>query len=364
VSTKLRFGIAGCGVIAPHHAAAIAELSDQAELVAVSDVVADKAQELAKTYGADWYESSAEMLRRPDIDAVCICTPSGMHGDHAVAALLAGKHVIIEKPVEITLPAIDRILAAQRESGKKAAVIFQHRFDASSRIVKDAARENRFGRLSVAAAQIRWWRSQAYYDSGDWRGTWALDGGGCLMNQGIHTIDLMQWVMGPVVEVSAYTALRAHERVEVEDTAVATVKFESGALGIIEGTTAAYPGLTTRLDVHGEFGSAVIEGDKLQYIHMADPGGESGGSMRGTGNNPNRAEELLAAHTAKYGRDPASITSYPWRSIAHIDQIKEFITAVRADREPLVNVAEGRKAVSIILAIYESARTGRPVKVG
>jgi len=203
------------------------------------------------------------MLSGADLDAVCVCTPSGMHAEHAIAALEAGKHVVIEKPVDVTLRAAGRLLAAQRATGNKAAVVSQHRFDASTLAVHDAVSGGRFGRLTTGTAAVRWWRSQSYYDSGGWRGTWELDGGGVLINQAIHSIDLLQWLMGPVVEVTAHTGLLAHERVEVEDTAVAILKFQGGALGTIVATTAAYPGLTARITVNGDRGSAVIGDDEL-----------------------------------------------------------------------------------------------------
>ena len=192
-----------------------------------------------------------------------------MHARDAIASLEAGKHVVIEKPVDVTLKAADRLLEAQRATGAKVAVVSQHRFDAATRAVHDAVMAGEFGRLTAGSAEVRWWRSQSYYDSGGWRGTWELDGGGVLINQAIHSIDLLQWLMGPVVEVAAYTGLLAHERIEVEDTAVAILKFEGGALGTIVATSAAYPGLTARIAVHGDKGSAVINDDDLVYFHVA-----------------------------------------------------------------------------------------------
>src|SRR5919112_5281550 len=270
---KLRFGILGCGVIGPHHSKAIAGL-ESAELVAVADVVPELAEELAEEHGCSHYASLEEMLSGGDLDAVCVCTPSGTHAEGAIAALEAGKHVVIEKPVDVTLKAADRLLEVQRATGGKVAVVSQHRFDAATRAVHEAVGRGEFGRLTSGSAEVRWWRSQSYYDSGGWRGTWALDGGGVLINQAIHSIDLLQWLMGPVVEVIAYTGLLAHERIEVEDTAVAILKFASGALGTIVATTAAYPGLTARIAVHGDRGSAIIDDDKLIYLHAATEGQE------------------------------------------------------------------------------------------
>jgi UDP-N-acetyl-2-amino-2-deoxyglucuronate dehydrogenase len=207
---------------------------------------------------------------------------------------------------------------------------------------------------------VRWWRSQSYYDSGGWRGTWELDGGGVLINQAIHSIDLLQWLIGPVVELTAYTELLAHERIEVEDTAVAILKFASGALGTIVATTAAYPGLTARLAVHGDRGSAVIDDDELRYFHVAGEGQE--GEAYGAGGGENQAEQIIERYGQVdsgpgAGSDPGSL------SMAHRDQIRDFVEAVREGREPSINVEQGRKPLAIIQGIYESARTGGPVRI-
>jgi UDP-N-acetyl-2-amino-2-deoxyglucuronate dehydrogenase len=356
---KLRFGILGCGVIGPHHALAISGLKT-AELVATADVVPAPAEELAGEYGCSSYGSLGEMLSGVDLDAVCVCTPSGMHAEDAIIALEAGKDVVIEKPVDVTLEAADRLLEVQRATGRRVAVVSQHRFDAATQAVHDAVERGRFGRLTSGSAEIRWWRSQSYYDSGGWRGTWELDGGGVLINQAIHSIDLLQWLMGPVVEVTAYTGLLAHERIEVEDTAVAILKFAGGALGTIVATTSAYPGLTARISVHGDRGSAVIDDDELTYFHAANEGEE--GDAYGAGGGDNQAEQIVeqygkADFAPGAGADPGSL------SMAHRDQLRDFVEAVKEDREPSINLEEGRKPLAIIQGIYESARTGSPVRI-
>jgi UDP-N-acetyl-2-amino-2-deoxyglucuronate dehydrogenase len=356
---KLRFGILGCGVIGPHHARAIAGL-EGAELVAVADVGLEPTEELASVYGCSAYANLEEMLSGVDLDAVCVCTPSGMHAEDAIAAMVAGKDVVIEKPVDVTLRAADRLIEVQRATGRRVAVVSQHRFDASTRAVRDALRSGEFGRLILGSADLRWWRSQSYYDSGGWRGTWELDGGGVLINQAIHSIDLLQWLMGPVLEVTAYTGLLAHERIEVEDTAVAILKFAGGALGTIVATSAAYPGLTARIAVHGDRGSAVIDDDQLRYFHAA--GEQHGEDAYGADIGENQAERIMKRYGEGStgpgaGSDPASL------SMAHRDQIQDFVEAVREGREPFVNLEEGRKPLAIIQAIYESARTGGPVRL-
>jgi UDP-N-acetyl-2-amino-2-deoxyglucuronate dehydrogenase len=355
---KVRFGILGCGAIGPHHARAIAGL-EEAELVAVADVVPELAEELAQEYGCSSHYGLGEMLSGAELDVVCVCTPSGMHAGDAIAALEAGKHVVIEKPVDVTLEAADRLLEVQRETGRKVAVVSQHRFDAATLAVHRAISKEQFGRLTMGSAEVRWWRSQSYYDSGGWRGTWELDGGGVLINQAVHSIDLLQWLMGRVVEVTAYTGLLAHERIEVEDTAVAILKFENGALGTITATTAAYPGLTARIAVHGDRGSAVIDGDELVYFHAAEVEQEA----KAHGRCDNQAERVMEQYGEGFagpgaGADPTNL------SMAHRDQISDFVRAVEDDREPSITVEEGRKPLAIIAGIYESARTGEPVRIG
>jgi UDP-N-acetyl-2-amino-2-deoxyglucuronate dehydrogenase len=356
---KLRFGILGCGVIGPHHAKAIAGLQS-AELVAVADVVPELAEELAEENRCSHYASLDEMLSGVDLDAVCICTPTGMHAEGAITALEAGKHVVIEKPVDVTLEAADRLIEVQHATGGRVAVVSQHRFDAATQAVHEALARGEFGRLTSGSADVRWWRSQSYYDSGGWRGTWELDGGGVSINQAIHSIDLLQWLMGQVVEVTAHTGLLAHERIEVEDTAVAILKFANGALGSIVATTAAYPGLTTRIAVHGDRGSAIIDDDELTYFYAAGEGQE--GEAHGVVGGENQAEETMqrygeAASGPGAGADPGSL------SMAHRDQIQDFVEAVREGREPLVNLQEGRKPLAIIQGIYESARIGGPARI-
>jgi len=343
---KLRFGILGCGLIGPHHARAIAGL-ESAELVAVADVVPELAEDLGGEHECHAYSSLEEMLSGVDLDVVCVCTPSGMHAENAITVLEACKDVFIEKPVDVTLEAADRLLEVQRATGRKVAVVSQHRFDAATRAVHEAVTNGEFGRKISGTAEVRWWRSQSYYDSGGWRGTWELDGGGVLINQAIHSLDLLQWLMGPIIEVTAYTGLLAHERIEVEDTAVAILKFAGGALGTIMATTAAFPGLTATISVHGDRGSAIIDNDKLRYFHVV---GE------------NRAEQVMERYGEVEsgpgaGADPGSL------SMVHRDQIQDLVEAIREDREPSVNLEEGRKPLAIIQGIYESARSGGPVRI-
>lgn len=351
MTEKLRFALVGCGVIGPTHAEAINSLPD-AELVAVCDIIPERAQKLAGKYGVTAYTSLDEMLEREKLDVVNICTPSGTHGEYACKVMLTGRHVIVEKPVEITLAAIDEMLRVQRETGVKLAVISQHRFDPASQQVHALVEEKAFGRLVMGNATIPWWRSQEYYDSGTWRGTWRLDGGGVLMNQSIHSIDLLQWFMGPVKSIFAYTDTLAH-RMETEDVAVAVLRFASGALGTIAATTGAYPGVTTRIEVFGDKGSAIIENDDLGYLHLARDDKEV---VSDYGANKKATTSKEADKSGATAQDPAAV-SYE----GHALQIADMIRAIRENGTPLVDGYAARRPVEIILGIYESARTQKEV---
>ncbi len=351
MTEKLRFGIIGCGVIGRLHAEAITSLPD-AQLVAVADSIPERAQELAEKYHVKPYSDFHEMLAREQLDVVDICTPSGQHGEEAIQVMRSGRHVIVEKPMDISRKAIEEMLRVQQEAGVKLAVISQHRFDPVTREVHDLVEEQAFGRLVLGNAVIPWWRSQAYYDSGAWRGTWELDGGGVLMNQSIHSIDLLQWLMGPVKSVFAYTDTMVH-RMETEDVAVAVLRFANGALGTISATTGAYPGASTRIEIYGDKGSALIEDDHLSYLHLArDDSEEVGPYGVGVGKRAKRAE--TADKSA--AQDPAALAIR-----SHISQIADMMRAIREDGTPLLDGYGAKHPVEIILAIYESARTHQEV---
>ena len=357
---KLRFAIAGAGVIGHQHGKVINELADQIELVAVVDPVLEKAEKITAERGGKAFASLTEALAATEIDVVAVCTPTGLHAEVAIAALEAGRHVIIEKPAEVTLEKTDKIIEAQRKAGTLVTVISQHRFDASTEIAVDAIRRGRLGRLTSGIASIDWWRGQSYYDSGDWRGTWELDGGGALMNQGVHTVDLLVATLGRPVEVFAYTATLAHERIETEDVAVGVVKFENGALGVLHATTAAFPGMSARLQVHGDKGSIVIDNDELTFIHVTPEDQDAEEKSYGSKNDAlNQVADYVqggsAAPTA--GSNPGQLSD------AHRSQYQNFLAAVRGEEEIRVGLAENRQSISVIVGVYESARTGRPVSL-
>jgi UDP-N-acetyl-2-amino-2-deoxyglucuronate dehydrogenase len=351
--------LVGAGVIGNHHGLVMSDLADHVELVAVVDISADKAEKLSAERGGQAFTSLTEALAAVDIDVVVVCTPTGRHGEVAIEALEAGKHVIIEKPAETTVAKTDQIIGAQRRAGTQVAVISQHRFDQSTEIALNAISKGELGRLTTGIASIDWWRGQSYYDSGDWRGTWELDGGGALMNQGVHTVDLLVATMGRPVEVFAYTGTLAHERIEVEDAAVAVVRFESGALGVLHATTAAYPGLSARLQVHGDRGSIVIDNDFLTFIHTTPQGSEAEDKSYGSASDSiNQVDDYTGAQEAgaTTGSNPGGLSP-----LAHRRQYENFLAAL-AGEEPLrVDLETNRQSIAVISGVYESARTGKPV---
>jgi UDP-N-acetyl-2-amino-2-deoxyglucuronate dehydrogenase len=355
---RLRFAVVGAGVIGNHHGKVIADLADRIELVAVVDPHQDKAERLAAARGGSTFPSLTEALEAVDLDVVVVCTPTGKHAEVAIEALQAGKHVIIEKPAEVNLEKTDQIIAAQQAAGTQVAVISQHRFDPATQTTLAAIANGELGRLTSGIASIDWWRGQSYYDSGDWRGTWELDGGGALMNQGVHTVDLLVAALGKPVEVFAYTGTLAHERIETEDVAVGVVKFANGALGVLHGTTAAYPGLSARLQVHGDRGSVVIENDEFTFVHLTPAGTEAEEKLMGSSaKSLNQVEEYRRAGDtgAGAGRDPGQLSD------AHRYQYENFLAALRGTEGVRVGLKENRQSIGVIVGAYESARTGRPV---
>jgi UDP-N-acetyl-2-amino-2-deoxyglucuronate dehydrogenase len=344
----LGFGIIGCGMISRFHAKAIGDVRG-AKLVACFDQAPAAADKLAAETGCTAYHALDEMLADPRVQVVTIGTPSGAHAEPAVAAARAGKHVIVEKPLEITLRRCDAIIDACQKAGVVLSTVFPSRFHDAAQELKRAVDAGRFGRLTLADAYVKWFRSQAYYDSGAWRGTWDLDGGGALMNQAVHSVDLLRWLMGPVVEVRAKTALLAHERIAVEDVAVATLEFACGALGVIEASTAVYPGYLKRIEIHGNQGSAAIEEEDLVKWDFQK--------------KKPRDDVVLAAMAKRTSggggaADPAAIGHH-----AHARQFQNVVQAINKGAAPEIDGPGGRASVEIILAIYQSAETGKAVKL-
>jgi UDP-N-acetyl-2-amino-2-deoxyglucuronate dehydrogenase len=343
------FGIIGLGLIADFHARAIQAISGaKGTLVACCSRSAEKAAAFAEKHNCRGYADQGDFLAHPGLDIVSICSPSGAHLETALAAAEAGKHVIVEKPLEITPERCDRIIEACSRARVSLAGIFQSRFSEVAGLVKSTLEQGRFGRLVLGDAYVKWFRSQEYYDGGGWHGTRALDGGGALINQSIHAIDLLQWFMGPVESVQAFTGTVGHARIEVEDNAVAALRFRNGAFGVIEGSTSVYPGFLKRIEISGTRGSVVMEEETLKSWDFAEsaPGDEEIRKKYGGG-----------AETGGGAADPAAISFQ-----GHRRQFEEFIGALDEGRPPLVDGAEAKKAVEIIQAIYTSAKKGRPVQ--
>jgi predicted dehydrogenase len=342
--SQIGFGIVGCGMIANFHARAINDLQGAA-VVALHTSHPEKAEALsALTGGAKIYTDYAAFLRHPGLDIVNVCTPSGAHLEPAAAAAAAGKHVVVEKPLEVTLERCDKLIAACEKNNVKLCAIFPSRFSPANIALKKAVDDGRFGRLTLGDTYVKWWRTQQYYDGGGWRGTRELDGGGALMNQAIHNVDLLYWIMGEVADVSGNTATLAHERIEVEDTAVAALRFQNGALGVIEATTSVFPGLLKKTEIHGTQGSVIVEQDDILLWEFAPEVPED-----------RVLREKFAKKVGGTGgaSDPAAI-SY----LGHYEQLKDFVLAIQTGGEPRVDGVDGRKSVEIILAIYKSAATG------
>ncbi|RCK68931.1 gfo/Idh/MocA family oxidoreductase [Desertihabitans brevis] len=362
-SGPVRVLVVGCGVIGKHHGIVLTR-HPSFEVVGLVDPVAERASAVAQAVvdeggtAPQEYTDLDTALAAGGADLAAICTPSGMHVDQAEQALARGLHVVIEKPLDVTVSKsarFTRLAAEAAERGQVVSVISQHRFDPGAVVVRRTLDEGGFGTLTCALASMSWYRSQGYYDSGDWRGTWELDGGGAVMNQGVHTVDLLRWFLGRPVEVFAHVAQLAHERVEVEDTATATVRFESGALATIFCTTAAYPGLTTRVQVHGTRGSAIIDNDELRYLHVGD--GEAADNLRAAKVTGNQAEAALGDEFAGSRNEPDKFVA------GHLRQYDDIAAAISEGRAPLVGAEDALLSQALVRSIYVSAALGQAVQV-
>lgn len=338
---ELGFGIIGAGAISPLHIYAI-DVCEGARLAAIADVSEERARTIGQTRDIAWYTDYREMLGNPEVDVVCILTPTGLRAPVCIDAARAGKHIIAEKPLEVTLEKVDSIIDECDKARVNLAVIFQVRFLPGVLAVHKAVAEGRLGKLILGGAYVKWHRSQDYYDSATWRGTWALDGGGALMNQAVHYVDLLQWTMGPVETITGHVDTLVKQRIEVEDTAVACLRFESGALGVIEACTSAKAGVPARLEIRGEKGTVAIEDGN---VVIWDVEGDEG-----------FAPETV--DTGSGSTNPMAITA-----IGHEAQIRDMVEAINEGRPPIVDGREARKAIEIISGIYRSSNTGRPVKL-
>jgi predicted dehydrogenase len=346
-SAPLGFAIYGLGMVADFHAQAIAHLQG-ARLVAVASRQAGKAQAFAQKHGVPFAAADlAELLARPGVDVVCITTSSGAHLEPALAAIRAGKHVVIEKPIEVTTERVDQILAAARAAGVQVVPIFQGRFGEGARTVKAAIAAGRLGQLVLASAYVKWHRAAPYY-SGT-RGSWAVDGGGVVINQAIHGLDLLQWFAGLPEEVFCWSTRRRYTRIEAEDTASATLRYPGGALGAIEASTALWPGWQRRLEICGTTGSIALEDDAITRWDFQE-------------SRPGDDAVRAAQDRAAMGTGASAPNAIGF--VGHQRQLQDLVDALREGRAPALDGAEGRKAVALVRALYASAETGRPVRIG
>ncbi|MDD3213783.1 MAG: Gfo/Idh/MocA family oxidoreductase [Eubacteriales bacterium] len=336
---KLGFAVIGCGMIANLYAKAIGDLPG-GELVGAFDQDARRAEAFAQPLGIRAYTEMETLLADPAVDAVCVCTPSGLHAGQAIAAAEHGKHVVVEKPIGITAAQLDALEAAVAKNGVKLCAISQLAFSPAICAVKVALEAGALGKLYLADVSMKYYRASEYYQ-GSWHGTLAMDGGGALMNQGIHGVHLLTWLAGPVKTVSAACATLRHP-IEAEDTVVAALEFANGALGSIIAATSVTPGQPRVLSLQGEKGTITLTEDRITTWEVA-----------GT-----PCPEMETGEAGNMANDPSAIPSQN-----HTRQLADFVAAIRDNRAPLLDAAEGRRAVDLILAVYESAQTGRRVTV-
>ena len=339
MKNSLGFALIGTGVIAPFHLKALQSI-EQSRVVTVYDSDPERARQFAQEHGLPWSADLADVLNDPEVDVVDISVPSGWHAEIGIQGAQAGKHVVVEKPIDTTLEKADHLIRTCREKGVTLGVISQNRFLDSIQRVYRAIQAGELGTLLQGDAVIKWYRSQAYYDSGAWRGTKELDGGGAFMNQGIHFIDLLLSVMGPVKWLQARCKTAAH-RIDVEDIGMVLLEFENNAFGVIQASTAFYPGLPARLEIHGTRGTARIEGERLALLHIEG-----------------QSAQQDAEPATGGASDPKAIDATPF-----VRQYQDFIAAVREKRDPIISGLVARRALQLILAIYESSRSGQPVDV-
>ncbi len=335
------FAIAGSGMVAGVHVSALKEIPGARVLGAWSRS-AEKTRSFADQHHLRGYEGYEELLADPEVQAVIICLPSGHHAEYGMKAAMAGKHVIVEKPIDVTLDRAKALIEACRRHHRTLSVIFQNRYTPAVRRLRKALDQGLLGRLILGDAYVKWYRAPAYYASNAWRGTKAIDGGGALMMQAIHTIDLLQWLMGGVKRVCGLVRTSTHA-IESEDLGVAAVEFAGGAVGVIEGSTAIQPGFKERIEMHGQQGSVTLEGGNIMAwkVEGCDEA------------------EFVDAQTVSYGSTSSPAISH----VNHQAQLEEIIAAIQQDTEPLVNGEEGLKALKIVLGIYVSSERGGWVQV-
>lgn len=340
IKKKLGFGIVGTGAIASHHAAAIGAY-EGSELIAVCSSSPSRAAQAEEKFQVKSYSNIQEFLNNDAIEVVCICTESGNHMEPGIASAQAGKHVLLEKPIEVSLERADQLIRTCESSNVKLGVIFQNRYKEGYQKLREAVEGGVLGKLIMGTAAINWYRAPSYYQTSEWKGTLKGDGGAALINQGIHTIDLLLDIMGEVDKVYGQIKTVVHD-IEGEDLGVAVLNFKNGALGSITGGTSLYPGYPERLEVYGEKGSVILEAGKIVAWNISE------------GNKPEGLDEKQEASGSS---DPMAIDFN-----LHLAQIRDMVEAIQEDREPLVNGQTGRRSLELILGIYQSSREGKAIQ--
>lgn len=342
-SGKLGFGIVGCGLISKFHATAIKELQ-KAELVGVFDNYRTNAVRFAEEFPCKVFDTYEDMLKCEDIDIITICTPSGLHAPLAIEAANAKKHIVVEKPMSITNQQISEVIKACEENNVKTCVISQLRFSKAVRFLKKVVDEGVLGKILIGDLNMKYYRSPEYFATSSWKGTWKMDGGGALMNQGIHGIDMLLYLMGPVKNVYGSVKTMVHD-IETEDTAIASVEYESGAMGTIHATTSVSPGYPRTIEINGTNGTVVLQEDSILKWDVPDYEIPS---------------ELLWSEQKKNRsfHDPGKIST-----LNHKLQLDDMINAIQEDREPMITIYDGKKPVELILSIYESSKNGKKISL-
>ena len=349
------FAVVGLGM-GRHHCRSI-KAAQGAELVAVCDIDAGRREKAMADYGCRGYASVEELLKDPDVDVVNVAVPTGLHAEVGVKVAQSGRHVICEKPLDVNLEKADALIMACKDHGVKLASIFQRRLHPLSRRIKEAVDTGRLGRVHYADIHLYWWRADSYYAGGNppgWRGTFALDGGGACMNQGIHSIDFIGWVMGGVDTVYARTGTYTHN-IEAEDVGTVIVTFKNGALGNITCTTSAYPGLTNDFHIFGNHGSIALQDEKVVTWRIQ----REGGTPADEEEEERQMQAMYSGSSASGAADPMAVGFD-----GHTIHVEDMVQAIREDREPIIAGTDARHAVEICVAIQESARAGKEVKVG
>ena len=340
-----RFGIIGSGVISEYHARAI-EAQPDAKIVAVADVVKESADKFSASHHCEAMYDWKKMIARDDIDGICVCTPTGLHAEQATAAAKAGKHVLVEKAMATKVKDANEMIRAAADHGVKLAVIYQKRTEEAPNRIKKGIADGVFGKMIFGDASIKYWRNQAYYDSGAWRGTWKYEGGGSTITQGSHGIDLLLYMMGDPEKIYAKIDTVAHVNIEVEDISIALLTFKNGAYGRLQTASATNPGQGNVFEINGTKGTAILVEDKITSWAVSD-------------SKDTLAKETIAEVKAEAGTAASDAKKFPVEG--HIIQVKNLIAAARTGEELICSGEEGRRSLQLITAIYESARRGEEV---